>query len=173
MIATDIPRYELSLIEPMKKELLDVGFAELAGPDDVDRLFAEEISSGLCMVVINSVCGCGARNARPGIGLALQNEQIPDRLYTALAGVDNAAVERIRHYLGGMPASSPSLALFHKGNLVEFLHRADFLDRSPDEIAALLRAHFNELATRRGPSVAPAVYHTMRFGAGCMSSKQA
>ena len=173
MITTDIPRYELSLVEPMKQELTRLGFRELTGPQDVESAYRDSIPQGLSLILINSVCGCGARNARPGVGLALQSELIPDHLFTALAGVDNAAVEQIRSHLGSLPESSPSLALYHKGKLIEFLHRADFIDRAPEEIAEHLRGHFARLATRRGPSVSPAVYEAMCFSAGCMSSKGA
>ncbi len=114
-------RYDPNLVRPMREELTSIGFKELLSPEDVDGFMAER--TGTALVVVNSVCGCAAGMARPGVNLALQQGPRPDRLGTVFAGMEEDAVARARSYFEGYPPSSPSLALFRDGDLVHFVPR--------------------------------------------------
>src|SRR3972149_4253621 len=107
------------------------------------------------LVMVNSVCGCAAGSARPGVSLALQNNKIPDKLYTVFAGMERDAVDRARQYVAGFPPSSPSVALFKNGSLIYFMPRYEIEGRSHQEIAATLSEVFNELCSNQGPSISP------------------
>ncbi|MCB0642403.1 MAG: BrxA/BrxB family bacilliredoxin, partial [Phaeodactylibacter sp.] len=113
--------YPLELVRPMAKDLTDFGFKSLSSSTEVDEAMAAQ--TGTAMVVVNSVCGCAAANARPGAKMALGHGKTPDQLYTVFAGVDQEATERVREYLLPYPPSSPSIALFKDGKLVHFLER--------------------------------------------------
>lgn len=133
--------YPPQLVQPMRDELTDVGFEELLTPEAVDKALQEK---GTALVVINSVCGCAAANARPGVAQALQNEVKPDHLYTTFAGVDMEAVDKAREYMVPFPPSSPSMALFKDGELVHMLERHHIEGRPADMIAQNLKQAFNE-----------------------------
>jgi len=138
--------YSPLLVRPMKEELTAVGFEELLTPEDVDTFMAQK--SGTALLVINSVCGCAAGSARPGVRLALQNEIKPERLATVFAGQELKATARARGYFSELPPSSPSMALFKNGELVYFIPRHRIEGRSPQEVAADLTAAFErELAS--------------------------
>lgn len=127
---------------PMKAELTDNGFEEMLTPEKVDDVLKE---SGTTLVVINSVCGCSAGTARPGVLMAVAaSEKKPDRLTTSFAGFDSAAVQQIRTHLMPYPPSSPSIALFKDGQLVHFIERHMIEGRSAQMIATNLLAAFDE-----------------------------
>jgi putative YphP/YqiW family bacilliredoxin len=123
----------------MRDELTSIGFQELVSPEDVDGFMAER--TGTALVVVNSVCGCAAGMARPGVNLALQQGPRPDRLGTVFAGMDEDAVARARNYFTGYPPSSPSMALFRDGELVHFVPRHQIEGRMAVDVANdLIRA---------------------------------
>ena len=113
--------YSPMLVKPMREELTSVGFTELTTAAEVERFLAEP--SGTALLMVNSVCGCAAGMARPGVRLALQGGVRPDRLGTVFAGQDLEATARARAYFPDIPPSSPSLALFKKGEMVFFMPR--------------------------------------------------
>jgi len=139
--------YSPLLIRPMREELLAVGFEELSTAADVDRFLAD--TNGTALVVVNSVCGCAAGMARPGVRLALREGPRPDRLGTVFAGQDLEATARARAAFGDIPPSSPSMALFKGGELVWFLPRHRIERRDALDVAADLGAAFAEHCTVR------------------------
>ncbi len=134
--------YPEQLTAPMSKDLTDFGFRSLHSASEVDDVMQSK--EGTFLLVVNSVCGCAAANARPGAKMALQNDKRPDAMYTVFAGVDREATERARDYLLPYPPSSPSIALFKDGNLVHFLERHHIEGRSAQMIADNLAAAFDE-----------------------------
>lgn len=133
--------YPLELVRPMAKDLTDFGFSSLNSPTEVDEAMAQQ--TGTALVVVNSVCGCAAANARPGAKLAIEHDKKPDQLYTVFAGVDLEATEKVREYLLPYPPSSPSIALFKDGKLVHFLERHHIEGRSAEIIADNLMMAFD------------------------------
>jgi putative YphP/YqiW family bacilliredoxin len=133
--------YPPQIVEPMKKELVDAGFQELLTPEQVDTTVNSE---GSVLLVINSVCGCAAGCARPGIKLSLNNQKKPQKLATVFAGVDKEATTQVRKHLLPYPPSSPSIALFKDGKLVHFIERLHIEGRTPEIIADNLSAAYNE-----------------------------
>ena len=134
--------YPQELVMPFKKELTENGFRELVSNEEVDNTLSEK---GTTLVVINSVCGCSAGTARPGVLFALKNTaKAPDRLTTSFAGFDVEAVKKIREYLRPYSPSSPSIALFKDGSLVHFIERHQIEGRSAQMIANNLEAAFEE-----------------------------
>ena len=101
--------------------------------------------------MVNSVCGCAAGSARPGVSLALQNDVIPDKFYTGFAGQERDAVDRIRHHISNFPPSSPSIALFKNGSLIYFMPRYEIEGRDALYIAEVLKDVFNEHCQASGP----------------------
>jgi bacilliredoxin len=134
--------YPEFFVAPMRQELLDLGIRELRTPDDVDAAVAN--TSGTLMIVVNSVCGCAAGKARPGIALALRHGARPDAMASVFAGFDVAATDRARAYFNGYPPSSPSIALLRKGEVVYLLQRSDIESRDALAIAQRLTAAFDE-----------------------------
>ncbi len=130
--------YPEMMIAPMREDLVRIGFEELRTADDVDRVLDEE-AEGTTLLVVNSVCGCAAGAARPGVYLSLQGEVRPERLTTVFAGQDLEATERAREYITGYPPSSPSVALFRDGELVWFMERHRIEGSTPQQIAAALQ----------------------------------
>lgn len=145
------PLYDPSAVEPMREELTRLGIRELRTAEDVDGILGE--GKGTTLLVVNSVCGCAAGSARPGVALALQNKTIPNQLTTVFAGNDREATERARSYLAGYPPSSPCVALFKNGKVAAILQRHEIEIRSPEQVATELVAHFDALCTRPGPSI--------------------
>ena len=134
--------YPAELVMPMKAELTDNGFEELLTPQAVDETLKKE---GTTLVVINSVCGCSAGSARPGVLMAVANsEKKPDRLATSFAGFDMEAVQQLRTHLLPYPPSSPSIALFKNGELVHFIERHMIEGRPAQMIAANLADAFEQ-----------------------------
>jgi putative YphP/YqiW family bacilliredoxin len=139
--------YPESFIGPMRKELTHLGVRELRTPADVDTLLAEK--SKTIMVVVNSMCGCAAGKARPGIALALQHPVKPDVIATVFAGGDIEATERARRYFAPMPPSSPSIAIMRDGELLHFVHRYEIENQTAAAIARDLTQAFDRLCATR------------------------
>src|SRR5437763_8302090 len=137
-----IMSYPEFMIRPMREELTRLGVEELRTPEAVDE--AIKNSSGTIMVVVNSVCGCAAGKARPGVALALQHDVKPDKVATVFAGADVEATERARSYFTGYGPSSPSIALLKDGNLVYMLERYQIEGRDAGEIAGELTRAFDQ-----------------------------
>lgn len=134
--------YPEFLIAPMREELTSLGVKELRTAEDVDDFV--QTSNGTVMLVVNSVCGCAAGKARPGIAMALQHAVRPDSAATVFAGADLDATERAREYFAGYPPSSPSLALLRGGQLVYMMERHQIESRSAESIARELTAAFDK-----------------------------
>ncbi len=134
--------YSPLLVRPMRDELTSIGVQELLTADEVDRWMNEK--SGTSLLVINSVCGCAAGMARPGVRMALEGQTKPDRVATVFAGQDLEATARARGHFAEIPPSSPSMALFKDGELVYFLPRHRIEGRSADQVAADLQAAIAE-----------------------------
>ncbi|MEX6686997.1 BrxA/BrxB family bacilliredoxin [Danxiaibacter flavus] len=134
--------YPAEIVMPMKAELTDNGFDELLTPTEVDDTLAKE---GTTLVMINSVCGCAAGAARPGVVMAVHNSaKRPDKLTTVFAGFDIAAVNKVREHLLPYPPSSPAIALFKDGSLVHMVERHQIEGRPAQVIAKNLIAAFEE-----------------------------
>ena len=134
--------YPEFFVEPMRQELTQLGIQELRTPADVDAAVTD-VSSTL-MIVVNSVCGCAAGKARPGIALALRHGNKPDRVATVFAGADVEATDRARSYFTGYQPSSPSVALFQNGTLVYMLERRNIENRDAYSIAMELQQAFDK-----------------------------
>jgi putative YphP/YqiW family bacilliredoxin len=133
--------YPEEITAPMREELTTVGFTELITPADVDTALAQK---GTTLVLVNSVCGCAAGTARPGVKASLSGDKKPDQITTAFAGVHGDAVQKAREYMMPYPPSSPAIALFKDGELVHFVERHHIEGRSADMIAEHLKAVYNE-----------------------------
>ena len=133
--------YPEAIVKPMKAELTSAGFEELTTPDAVDRAIS---SKGTVLVMVNSVCGCAAGAARPGLKLAIHNPKHPDKLTTVFAGVDTEATAQARKYFLPYPPSSPSIALFKDGKLVHFIERHHIEGRPAEMIAENLKTAFEQ-----------------------------
>lgn len=133
--------YPAELVKPMKEELTKVGFKELQTPEEVEAALAKP---GTSLVVVNSVCGCAAANARPGARMSLTNEKKPENLYTVFAGFDIDATNKARSFMVPFPPSSPSMALFKDGELVHMLERHHIEGRPAEMIADNLVSAYNE-----------------------------
>ncbi len=132
--------YPAEIVMPMKAELTDNGFDELLTPDEVDGILKTE---GTTLVMVNSVCGCAAGSARPGVVMAVNNTtKKPDRLTTSFAGFDVDAIKKIREHLLPYPPSSPAIALFKDGELVHMVERHQIEGRPAQVIARNLIAAF-------------------------------
>jgi bacilliredoxin len=145
--------YPEFFVEPMRQELTQLGIEELRTPADVDAAVTNK--SGTLMVVVNSVCGCAAGKARPGIALALRHATKPDRIATVFAGADVEATERARGYFTGYPPSSPSIALFQNGTLVYMLERRNIENRDAYSIAMELTQAFDRFCASATTNVGP------------------
>jgi putative YphP/YqiW family bacilliredoxin len=128
-----MPMYDERLVAPMRHELTRIGFRELRTADEVDSTLKD--AKGTTLVVVNSICGCAARNARPAVAIALQNTVRPEHLSTVFAGQDPEAAQRARGYFVGYPPSSPSIGLLKDGKLVFMLERWQIEGRPAPEIA--------------------------------------
>jgi putative YphP/YqiW family bacilliredoxin len=136
--------YPEYLVSPMRQELTAVGARECRTPADVDAVMKEP---GVVMMVVNSVCGCAAGKARPGISAALTHANRPDIVATVFAGADVEATDRARQYFTGFPPSSPSIALMRDGKLLYMVERRDIEQRSADMIADVLTMAFDKFCT--------------------------
>ncbi len=134
------PGYPPEMTEPMRAELTRLGVEDLRTPEQVDEALT---SAGTVLVVVNSVCGCAAGNARPGVAKALANDKVPDRTVTVFAGVDKDAVSAARAHFKGYNPSSPQIALLKNGEVVAMLERTNIEGRNADQVAADLVNAFN------------------------------
>lgn len=133
--------YPPELVKPMKEDLTSVGFEELLTVEEVDNAIQKK---GTTLIVVNSVCGCAAANARPGAKMSLRNAKRPDNLFTVFAGVDREATDKARSYMLPFPPSSPSMALFKDGELVHMLERHHIEGRPAEMIADNLMEAYND-----------------------------
>ncbi|HYT03697.1 MAG TPA: BrxA/BrxB family bacilliredoxin [Gemmatimonadales bacterium] len=140
MAGLNVPLYDPRLVQPMRDELTRIGFQELRTPEEVDAALGTTTDTTL--VVVNSVCGCAARNARPAATLAVNHAKRPRKLFTVFAGQDADATARARSYFTGYAPSSPQMALFRDGKLVFMLERKNIEGRPAPDIAADLTAAF-------------------------------
>lgn len=139
--------YPEYLIAPMREELTALGARECRTPADVDEAVK---SPGVVMMVVNSVCGCAAGRARPGIAQALQHPNRPDALATVFAGADIEATDRAREYFTGFAPSSPSIGLMRDGKLLYMIERRDIEQRSAEAIADMLTMAFDKFCAPQG-----------------------
>ena len=160
------PLYDPNAVRPMWEELAQCGVRPLKSAADVDEALAQ---SGTTLIVVNSICGCAAGSARPGITQALQSAVIPDHLTTVFAGVDMEATQRARERMPEVAPSSPCVGLFKDGAPVYVLEHRHIERRMPDEIAAELQKAFQQHCTRKGPSVPPEVYGQVVHARQCGS----
>lgn len=133
--------YPEAIVNPMKAELTSVGFSELTTPEDVDKMIQTE---GTVLVVVNSVCGCAAGAARPGVKKSLENAKKPSKLTTVFAGFDIDAVNQARKHFTPYPPSSPAIALFKNGELVHFVERHNIEGHNANAISEHLKAVYDE-----------------------------
>jgi len=133
--------YPAELVKPMREDLTKVGFAELYTAQDVQNALAKE---GTTLLVVNSVCGCAAANARPAAAMSIQNDKHPNQLVTVFAGVDREAVDAAREQMVPFPPSSPCMALFKDGELVHMLERHHIEGRAAQMIAENLMDAYND-----------------------------
>ena len=162
------PMYDQDAVQPMRDELVAVGFKELLTPMEVDEAIKVNDDKTV-LVMINSVCGCAAGSARPGISLALQNDIIPDKLYTVFAGQEREAVDRLRGYIPGFPPSSPCVALFRNGELVYFMQRYDIEGNSAEYIADVLKGVLDDACSNNGPSISKEDFAKVLYAKQCGS----
>jgi bacilliredoxin len=161
------PLYDPEAVRPMWEELAQCGVKPLRAAAEVDAAVAQP---GTTLIVVNSICGCAAGGARPGVTEALQGAVIPDHLTTVFAGVDMEATARARELMPEVPPSSPSVALFKDGVLVYALQRRQIEGVSPQAIASELMKAFSQHCTRPGPSVSPEVYGQVVHARQCGST---
>ena len=138
--------YPEFLIAPMREELTRYGVRELRGAADVDQVLTE--TPGTVMVVVNSVCGCAAGKARPGVALALKHDVKPDMVTTVFAGADVEATERARSYFAGYPPSSPSIAMLRGGKTIYMMERHQIENQTAEDIAGQLTAAFDKYCAK-------------------------
>jgi bacilliredoxin len=163
------PTYDPVAVQPMRDELIAAGFTEMLSPADIDA-FINRKDDKTVLVMINSVCGCAAGSARPGIILALQNKIIPDELYTTFAGQDKAAVAALREkYLPGIAPSSPFIVMFKSGEIIFMMQRLDIEGKTSEMVAGELIEAFNKLCTGQGPSIPAEDYANLVHAIACGS----
>jgi putative YphP/YqiW family bacilliredoxin len=134
--------YPEEICTPMRLDLTEAGFEEMRNTQEVDAVLSEK--SGSVLVMINSVCGCAAGNARPAVKMAAKHSKVPNKLTTVFAGQDKEAVAKVRDYCLPYPPSSPSIALFKDGELVHFIERHHIEGRPAEMIAENLMQAFDE-----------------------------
>lgn len=144
--------YSEILIKPMREDLTRAGIEETRTPEEVERAIGE--TKGTLLVVVNSVCGCAAGKARPGVAMALQNEAKPDRSITVFAGADIEATAKARAHFAPYPPSSPQIALFKDGQLVFMLERHQIENRFAEQIAQELTQAFDRFCAPAGAATA-------------------
>ena len=132
--------YPPEIVNPMKSELTSKGFVQLNSDDNIENL----VKQGTSLIVINSICGCAAANARPGVLKSLENEKKPDKLFTSFAGVDKDATNNARELMFPFPPSSPCMAIFKDGEIVHMLERHHIEGRNAEIISENLKEAYNE-----------------------------
>lgn len=161
------PTYDPVAVQPMRDELNMVGIQDLLTKEQVDQSFSKE---GTVLLVVNSVCGCAAGNARPGVMMALQNDKIPDELTTVFAGQEKEAVAQARSYLTGYQPSSPCIALLKDKQVLGIMQRRDIENKSAVEVASTLKGWFDKFCDKEGPSIPRDDFEKMIPYSGCGSS---
>jgi putative YphP/YqiW family bacilliredoxin len=161
------PIYDPEAVAPMWQELVAVGVEPLTTPEQVDEVLGTK--SGTVLVIVNSICGCAAGHARPGVMLSLQNPVIPDRYVTVFAGVDRDAVNRAREYMPAYAPSSPSMGLFKDGKQVFMLQRTDLQEMTDLQVAGALTKAYEAHCAKAGPSVEPEKFRELHPYHGCGS----
>ena len=161
------PGYPEEDIKPMREELEAVGAVSLRTPEQVEQLLDGQ--KGTTLLVVNSVCGCAAGGARPGVSAALQNKVIPDNITTVFAGVDREATQRARDFITNFQPSSPAIALFKDGEVVYMMERLDIEGKMPDQIAEELAQAFNKHCSKEGPSIPTDQFEKLQFVQVCGS----
>jgi len=163
------PIYDPEAIQPMRDELTYVGFEELLTPQTVEEVLSSK-DHETKLVFINSVCGCSAGSARPGVTLALQHSKIPHRLVTSFAGNDRDAIDSIReNYLAEYAPSSPSMAIIKNGETLYHMGRHEIIGKSPEEISQLLTEQFEKFEGKQGPSISLENYEQLVHSISCGS----
>jgi putative YphP/YqiW family bacilliredoxin len=142
--------YDEMIVAPMRAELARLGIQETRTPEQVDAVLGER--KGTVLVIVNSVCGCAAGNARPAVAMALEHDVLPEKMITVFAGNDVEATAKARSYFTGYRPSSPSMALLRDGEVVKMLERWQIEGREPHDIAAELTAAFDQFCSK--PAVA-------------------
>ncbi len=161
------PLYDPEAVRPMWEELADCRVKPLHTAEEVDGELGQP---GTALVVVNSVCGCAAGAARPGVTRALQNARIPDRLLTVFAGVDREATERARAHMTEVAPSSPCIALFRDGRPIHILERQHIERMTPEMVAGNLTEVFDSECTAEGPSVPREIWEKSAQDRMCGSS---
>ena len=138
--------YDEMIVAPMREELTRLGVQETRTAAQVDQVLGEK--KGTVLLVVNSVCGCAAGNARPAVAMALENANLPDKMITVFAGNDREATQRAREYLVGYRPSSPSIALFRDGQVVKMWERWQIEGRQSYDIAAEMTAAFDQYCAK-------------------------
>ena len=163
------PVYDPTAIQPMRDELTFVGFEEMLTPDVAEKNLSV-MDDETKLIFINSVCGCSAGSARPGMTLALQHNKIPHKLFTSFAGNDRDSVDLIReNYLSQFPPSSPAIAILKNGETLYHMGRSDIIGKSPEEIAGLLTDVFDSIDGKEGPSINTENYQQLVHAISCGS----
>lgn len=162
------PLYDPEAVRPMWEELVAVGVTAVHTPEEVREVLSRP--EGTALVFVNSVCGCAAGSARPGLAQSLQNAVIPDAIITVFAGVDREAVDVARSFMVGVPPSSPCVALFKDGKIVHMIERRHIEMMNIDILSRNLAEAFNKYCTRQGPSVSPEVFAKTEISVKCGSS---
>jgi len=138
--------YDDRIVQPMREELTQLGIQETRTAAEVDAVLGEK--KGTVLVVVNSVCGCAAGNARPAVAIALRNQIKPEKMITVFAGNDKDATQRAREYFVGYRPSSPSIALIRDGEVVKMFERWQIEGRTPEEIADELMTAFDQYCAK-------------------------
>ncbi|MBK5260043.1 MAG: BrxA/BrxB family bacilliredoxin [Thermoanaerobaculia bacterium] len=138
--------YDETMVAPMRQELTRLGLQETRTAQEVDAVLGTK--KGTVLVVVNSVCGCAAGNARPAVALAVKNATLPDKMITVFAGNDREATQRAREYFTGFRPSSPSIALLRDGQVVKMLERSQIEGRNATEIATDLKSAFDQYCAK-------------------------
>ena len=162
------PLYDSTAVQPMRDELTYVGFEELLTPGQVNELVST--SKGTLLVMLNSVCGCAAGCARPGVTASLQHSTIPDHFVTVFAGMERDAVNAMRSHFPGYAPSSPNIALLKDGKVVHMMQRHDIEGHTAEEIDSTLRALYEKYCTRTGPSIPAEKYAELEHARMCGST---
>ena len=162
------PLYPVEAIKPLREELVQCGFQELATPEEVDKAVRQP---GTTLVFVNAVCGCAGGTARPAVAFALQNKVIPDRIVTVFAGMERDAVEKVRELHRDVAGpSSPCMVLFKDGKVAKMIERSSIEGRYPQDLAQDLVAAFNEHCAKPGPSIPPEKFAELSYAKACGSS---
>lgn len=162
------PLYPAEAIKPLKEEILQCGFQDLATVEEVDQAVHQK---GTTLVFVNAVCGCAGGTARPAVAAALQNKIIPDRIVTVFAGMERDAVQRVRDLHRDVAGpSSPCMVLFKDGKVAKMIERSAIEGRYPQDLAQDLVAAFNEHCSKPGPSIPPEKFAQLSYAKSCGSS---